>query len=206
MLPFRRFQFRFDMPLFLGLVILCAASLLILYSAGGANSNQITRQLVRIGLSLVLMLGVAQISPATLARYSPIIYSVGLALLVVVLAVGFIGKGAQRWIDLGVVRFQPSEIMKLAVPMMVAWTATRRFLPLPFWYIGLCFIVIAAPAALIGLQPDLGTALLVSFAGLVVIFLAGISWKFIVAILCFCRYQPPWSGNLCSMITREREC
>jgi len=191
MLPFRRFQFRFDMPLFLGLVILCAASLLILYSAGGANSNQITRQLVRIGLSLVLMLGVAQISPATLARYSPIIYSVGLALLVVVLAVGFIGKGAQRWIDLGVVRFQPSEIMKLAVPMMVAWTATRRFLPLPFWYIGLCFIVIAAPAALIGLQPDLGTALLVSFAGLVVIFLAGISWKFIVAILVFLSVSAP---------------
>ncbi len=179
------------MPLFLGLVVLCAASLLILYSAGGANSNQIIRQLVRIGLSLVLMLGVAQISPATLARYSPVIYSVGLALLVVVLAVGFIGKGAQRWIDLGVVRFQPSEIMKLAVPMMVAWAATRRFLPLPFWYIGLCFIVIAAPAALIGLQPDLGTALLVSFAGLVVIFLAGISWKFVVAILVFLLVSAP---------------
>ncbi len=179
------------MPLFLGLVVLCAASLLILYSAGGANSNQIIRQLVRIGLSLVLMLGVAQISPATLARYSPIIYSVGLTLLVIVLAVGFIGKGAQRWIDLGVVRFQPSEIMKLAVPMMVAWTATRRFLPLPFWYIGLCFIVIAAPAALIGLQPDLGTALLVSFAGLVVIFLAGISWRFVVAILVFLLVSAP---------------
>ena len=191
MLPFRPFQFRFDMPLFLGLVVLCAASLLILYSAGGANSDQILRQLVRIGLALVLMLIVAQISPATLARYSPIIYSAGMAMLFVVLAVGFIGKGAQRWIDLGVIRFQPSEIMKLAVPMMVAWAATRRFLPLSFWHIVLCFIVIGAPAALIGLQPDLGTALLVSFAGLVVIFLAGISWKFIAGIVLFISVSAP---------------
>jgi rod shape determining protein RodA len=191
MLPFRRFKFRFDMPLFLGLVVLCAASILILYSAGGANSDQIMRQLVRITLALALMLAIAQISPAKLARFSPIIYSVGMAMLIIVLAVGFIGKGAQRWIDLGVVRFQPSEIMKLAVPMMVAWTATRRFLPLPFWYIGLCFIIIAIPAALIGLQPDLGTALLVAFAGLVVIFLAGISWKFIVAILVLMSVSAP---------------
>ena len=112
-------------------------------------------------------------------------------MLVIVLAFGFIGKGAQRWIDLGVVRFQPSEVMKLAVPMMVAWTATRRFLPLPWWYIGVCFSVIAAPAALIGLQPDLGTALLVSFAGLVVIFLAGISWKFIVTMVVFLSVSAP---------------
>jgi len=191
MLPFRRFKFRFDMPLFVGLLVLSAVSLLILYSAGGANSDQIIRQLVRIGGALTLMLLVAQISPATLARYSPVIYSLGLALLVIVLAVGFVGKGAQRWIDLGVVRFQPSEIMKLAVPMMVAWAATRRFLPLPFWYIGVCFVVIAVPAALIGLQPDLGTALLVAFAGLVVIFLAGISWKFIVAMLVFLSVSAP---------------
>lgn len=190
-LPFGRWRFRFDMPLFLGLVVLCAASILILYSAGGANADQIVRQLVRVSLSLLLMLLVAQIPPSTLARYSPVIYSVGLAMLVIVLAFGIIGKGAQRWIDLGVVRFQPSEIMKLAVPMMVAWTATRRFLPLPWWYIGICFIVIAAPAALIGLQPDLGTALLVSFAGLVVIFLAGISWKFIVAIGLFISISAP---------------
>ena len=191
MLQLRPFQFRFDMPLFTGLVVLSSASTLILYSAGGANGDQIIRQLVRIGLSLVLMLLVAQISPARLARYSPAIYSVGMALLFIVLAVGFIGKGAQRWIDLGVVRFQPSEIMKLAVPMMVAWTATRRFLPLPFGYLMLCFIVIGGPATLIGLQPDLGTALLVSFAGLVVIFLAGISWKFIAGIAGFLSVSAP---------------
>jgi rod shape determining protein RodA len=171
--------------------VLSAASTLILYSAGGANGDQIVRQLVRIGLSLVLMLVVAQISPARLSRYSPAIFGVGMALLFIVLAVGIIGKGAQRWIDLGVVRFQPSEIMKLAVPMMVAWTATRRFLPLPFSYLILCFVVIGAPAALIGMQPDLGTALLVSFAGLVVIFLAGISWKFILGIAVFLSVSAP---------------
>ncbi len=190
-LPFRILKFRFDMPLFLGLIVLCAASLLILYSAGGANGAQLIRQLMRIGLGLGLMLVVAQISPASWRRYSPVIYSIGMVMLVVVLAVGFIGKGAQRWIDLGVIRFQPSEGMKLAVPMMVAWTATQRFLPLPLWYIGVCFIVIAVPAGLIGLQPDLGTALLVSFAGLVVIFLAGISWKVIIALLAMVSISAP---------------
>lgn len=190
-LPFRILKFRFDMPLFLGLVVLCAVSLLILYSAGGANSAQLVRQLTRIAAGLGLMLVVAQISPASWRRYSPIIYSLGMVMLVVVLAVGFIGKGAQRWIDLGVIRFQPSEAMKLAVPMMVAWTATQRFLPLPVWYIGVCFVVIAVPAGLIGLQPDLGTALLVSFAGLVVIFLAGISWKIIVALLAVVSVSAP---------------
>ncbi len=171
------------MPLFLGLLTLCAASLLILYSAGGANGDQIVRQVVRIGLALSLMLIIAQISPATLLRYSPVIFTIGLLMLISVLAVGMVGKGAQRWLDLGVVRFQPSEIMKLAVPMMVAWVATRKFLPLGFWHIVLCFLVIAVPAALIGVQPDLGTAILVSFAGLVVIFLAGISWRFMLSIL-----------------------
>lgn len=183
MLPFRPIHFRFDMPLFIGLVVLCAASLLILYSAGGANGEQIERQLIRIALALGLMLVVAQASPSLLMRYSPIIYSIGLAMLFAVLAVGFIGKGAQRWLDLGVIRFQPSEIMKLAVPMMVAWAATRRFLPLSFWHICLCFLVIVVPAVLIVIQPDLGTALLVAFSGLVVIFLAGISWNFIAIIL-----------------------
>jgi rod shape determining protein RodA len=182
-LPLRPLRFRFDMPLFAGLVVLCATSIVILFSAGGADSDQITRQLIRIGLALVLMLAVAQLSPSALMRYSPVIYSIGLAMLIAVLAVGFIGKGAQRWLDLGLFRFQPSEIMKLAVPMMVAWTATRKFLPLSIWHITLCFVVIIVPAALIGVQPDLGTALLVTFAGLVVIFLAGISWKFIASIL-----------------------
>ncbi len=191
MLPFRPLRVRFDMPLFLGLVLLCSASLLILYSAGGANGDQIVRQLVRIGLAFGIMLTIAQIRPDTLMRYSPIIFSAGLVLLFIVLAIGFVGKGAQRWIDLGVVRFQPSEIMKLAVPMMVAWVATRRYLPLSFWHSVLLFIVILVPAGLIGLQPDLGTALLVSFAGLVVIFLAGLSWKFMLGIAAFLGVSGP---------------
>lgn len=182
-LPFIFRRFRFDMPLFIGLIILCAVSLLILYSAGGANSDQIYRQITRISLALLLMVIVAQISPATIKRYSPVIYTIGLLMLIGVLAVGLIGKGAQRWLDLGFIKFQPSELMKLAVPMMVAWVATRKFLPLSFWHITLCFVVLIGPAALIVVQPDLGTALLVSFAGLVVIFLAGISIRFIAVII-----------------------
>jgi len=190
-LSYRRREFRFDTALFLGLVLLNATSLLVLYSAGGRDEAQIIRQVMRISAGMGLMLLVAQISPATLRRHSPLIYSVGTALLVLVLVFGFIGKGAQRWIDLGFIRFQPSEMMKLGVPMMVAWTATRRYLPLSFWSIGLCFIVIGLPGGLILLEPDLGTALLVAFAGLVVIFLAGISWRFIISMLVLVAVSAP---------------
>ncbi len=176
------YRFKIDMPLFLGVLVLCGMSLVVLYSAGGGDANLIVKQSIRIGIALLMMLVVAQFSTAGYQRISPQIYVVGLVMLVAVLGMGIIGKGAQRWLDFGVLRFQPSEIMKLAVPMMVAWVATRRFLPLTIWHILLCFVVIGVPAGLIGVQPDLGTALLVSFAGLVVIFLAGIGWRFILGL------------------------
>jgi rod shape determining protein RodA len=177
------YKLKIDMPLFLGIFVLCAMSLVVLYSAGGGDSNLIVKQTIRIGIALLMMIIVAQFSTASFQRISPQIYALGLVMLIAVLAIGIIGKGAQRWLDFGIIRFQPSEIMKLAVPMMVAWVATRRFLPLSVWHILLCFVIIAGPAGLIGLQPDLGTALLVSFAGLVVIFLAGIGWKFILTLV-----------------------
>lgn len=177
------YSFKIDMPLFLGILVLCGMGLLVLYSAGGGDSNLIIKQTKRIGIALLMMLIVAQCSTATYQRFSPHIYVIGMIMLVAVLSMGIIGRGAQRWLDFDVLRFQPSEIMKLAVPMMVAWVATRHFLPLSVRHILLCFVVIGAPAGLIGVQPDLGTALLVSLAGLVVIFLAGIGWHFIVGLL-----------------------
>lgn len=177
-----RYRLKIDMPLFLGIFVLCAMSLVVLYSAGGGDSDLIIKQAIRIAVALLMMIGIAQLSTATYQRLSLPLYILGLVMLMAVLGMGIIGKGAQRWLDFGIVSFQPSEIMKLAVPMMVAWVATRRFLPLSVGHILLCFVIIAAPAGLIGLQPDLGTALLVSFAGLGVVFLAGIGWKFMLTL------------------------
>ena len=115
-------------------------------------------------------------------RWSPHVYAVGLILLLVVLTFGIIGKGAQRWIDLGIIRFQPSEIMKLGVPMMVAWVMTRSTLPprAPFLVVSICVVML--PTVLVVLQPDLGTAILIALTGVIVIFLAGVSWKIILSV------------------------
>ena len=104
-------------------------------------------------------------------------------LLLIVLAVGIIGKGAQRWIDLGFFRFQPAELMKIAVPMMVAWTLTRWTLPPRALTLIFSVFLVLLPTALVILQPDLGTAILIASTGLLVIFLAGVGWKLIISVL-----------------------
>jgi rod shape determining protein RodA len=128
------------------------------------------------------LLGLAQVPADRLALWSPWVYALGLMLLVWVEVAGVIGKGAQRWLDFGVIRFQPSEIMKLAVPMMLAWYFADRPLPPRLRELAVAAILVAVPAALIARQPDLGTALLVSAAGLFVIFLAGIGWRLIAGL------------------------
>ena len=171
-----------DMPLLTAIIMLCALSLLVQYSAGGENPGCMVRQGTRIVFALALLFVFAHIPPPVLLRWSPWLYGGGLALLVIVLSAGIIGKGAQRWLDLGVVRFQPSEIMKLAVPMFVAWTLTRLPLP-PRMFTLLCALaVVALPAALVVVQPDLGTAILIAIAGMAVIFLAGITWKMLIVV------------------------
>ncbi len=168
-----------DLPLLLGLLLLCGLGLAVLYSASGQDMGQIQRQLIRLGLAFLVMLVAAQIHPATLKRWSPWLYLVGIALLVAVLVFGQIGKGAQRWLDLGFFRFQPSEMVKLAVPMMIAWFLAEKPLP-PDWkrlLISLTLIII--PVLLIFQQPDLGTSLLVASAGIFALFLAGVSWRII---------------------------
>jgi len=171
-----------DMPLLAAIVVLCALSLLVQYSAGGENPAYLTRQGARLAFALALLFVFAHIPPVTLLRWSPWLYGVGLALLVVVLSIGIVGKGAQRWLDFGVVRFQPSEIMKLAVPMGVAWTLTRLPLPPRSSTILAALAVVALPAGLVVVQPDLGTAILISIAGMAVIFLAGITWKMVLFV------------------------
>ena len=172
-----------DIPLLFGVALLCGMGLVILYSAGGQDMDVVIRQGVRMLIAILLMFAVAQFTPTQLERWSLWIYLVGVALLIVVLYIGYIGKGAQRWLDVGLFRFQPSEIMKLAVPMVVAWFVASSNLPVKLGRVIIACILIMVPVVLIARQPDLGTALLVAIAGLSVLFIAGISWRLIMVII-----------------------
>jgi len=172
-------KIRVDYPLLFGLLLLCAASLLILWSAGGERSHIIVNQAVRMGVAFVGMLVIAQIRTDALFRWSPYLYGAGLIMLGLVLLFGDSSKGAQRWLDLGILRFQPSEAMKLAIPMMVAWVVTRKTLPPDLENLIVAAIVLMVPAGLILLQPDLGTTLMILMSGTLIIFLAGFAWKYI---------------------------
>ena len=173
---------KLDWPLLLGLLAVSGLGLVVLYSAGQRNVDLVLGQAMRLGLGFAIMLALAQLPPAHLRFWSPWLYLAGLLLLVAVMVVGDISKGAQRWLDLGVVRFQPSEIMKLAVPMMMAWFFAEKPLP-PRWLplLGGALIT-AVPFILIAEQPDLGTALVVGWSGAVALFLAGLSWFVIVGL------------------------
>ncbi|HUO96355.1 MAG TPA: rod shape-determining protein RodA [Steroidobacteraceae bacterium] len=170
-----------DGPLLAALAAVAAFGLFVLYSATGENFAQWLRQVEYLVLALGALVALAQVPPAWLRRVSPLLYALGIALLVVVAVHGTVGKGAQRWLTVGPVRFQPSEIMKLAVPMMCAWYLHERPLPPSLRDIVVLLGIIVVPAALIARQPDLGTALLVASAGLLVLFLAGLSIFVIVA-------------------------
>jgi len=172
-------KFHLDGPLLAALSTLLLLGLCILYSASGANWEVILRQLARIGLGFGFLFIFAQIPPIKYQQWIPWIFSAGLLLLIAVLFIGHTGKGAQRWLNLGLFRFQPSELMKLAVPMMVAaYLAEKPFPPRPIFLL-FAGLLIILPALLIAKQPDLGTAILIVTAGLSALFLAGVSWRLI---------------------------
>lgn len=166
-----------DLPLLAGIFMLVAAGFLVLYTASGKNYGLLIRQGISAGIALLCLFVFAQIPPSKYKLVSPWIYIMGLGLLFVVLILGTVGKGAQRWLNLGFIRFQPSEIMKFAVPMMVAWFLSQKPLPPTFKSLGIAIVLILIPALFIAKQPDLGTAILVAFSGFVVLFFAGISWR-----------------------------
>jgi rod shape determining protein RodA len=168
-----------DGLLLTGLAAIMLVGLLALYSAVGQNTALLLNQVTRMGAACLAMLVLAQINPAWLRRVSPWAYAVGLVLLGMVLFSGDVGKGAQRWLDLGV-RFQPSEIMKLGVPMMLAWLLHDRPLPPSFAMVLMSVVLVLAPVAMIALQPDLGTAIMITASGAAVIFLAGIGAWYII--------------------------
>lgn len=168
-----------DLPLLFGVLVLIGAGLVILYSAGGQDLDLLYRQGIRLGLAFIVMILLAQVPPRHYQVWAPWLFGVGLFLLVAVLLVGVVGKGAQRWLDLKLFRFQPSEIMKVAVPMMMAWFLADKPLPPGKWPLVLAGLIITVPVLLIAKQPDLGTSLLIASAGMFALFLAGMSWALI---------------------------
>ncbi len=169
-----------DGMLLSGLAAVSLFGLFVLYSAAGDNTALWLNQLARIGIGFTLMVVLAQVPDHFLRMLSPAAYAIGLVLLAVVAVAGDIGKGAQRWLDLGVVRFQPSEILKLAVPMMCAWYLHQRPLPPSLRDIVVVLLMVVVPVGLIAEQPDLGTALLVAAAGIIVLVLGGLSWAYVL--------------------------
>ncbi|QTF91454.1 rod shape-determining protein RodA [Halomonas sp. BM-2019] len=171
-------------PWLLGmLLVLMVAGLAVLYSASGQRIEAVIAQGIRFGVGLVVMFLIAQLSPATLLRWALPAYALGVLLLVAVELVGDVGMGARRWLVIpGVVRFQPSEMMKLAMPLMLAAYLSRQELPPRFRDLAVCGLLIGLPVALIARQPDLGTSLLVASAAVFVVLLAGLSWRFIAGL------------------------
>ncbi|MDX1555397.1 MAG: FtsW/RodA/SpoVE family cell cycle protein, partial [Xanthomonadales bacterium] len=169
---------RLDVPLLIGLLAVMAFGLIVLYSASNEDMGAVWRQSARLGVGLAALLVLSQVPPHILRLWTPWLYGVGVILLFATWFIG-VGQGANRWLDFGVIRFQPAEIMKLGVPMMVAWYLHPRLLPPGFRDILVTFGIMLVPAILILRQPDLGTAVLVLISGGFTLFLSGLHWRLI---------------------------
>jgi rod shape determining protein RodA len=173
-------------PKLLGLLLLlCIGGLFILYSASGQNMGMVYRQATYFALGFIIMLVIAQFHPRWFQMGAPWMYGAGIIALLLVLLVGVGAKGAQRWLSVfGVFRFQPSELMKLVVPMTMAWFLASKVLPPRLNVIAISMAIIFIPTLLVMKQPDLGTSLLIAASGLFVLLLAGLSWRWIAIALC----------------------
>lgn len=175
--------FHLDLLLFLGLLVITILGMFILYSASGANEVMLEKRFIQVGVGFVVMIIMAKISPRFYQRIAPYLYFTCVVLLVLVHLFGVSSKGAQRWLDLGLFRFQPSEIAKLAVPLMVATYLGQKALPIKIKETFIALLLIAIPTLLVAKQPDLGTSILVGLSGLFVVFLAGMNWWLILGAL-----------------------
>jgi len=188
------------------LLLICATGLFVLYSADGQSLGRVNKQLVRMVLAFGGAIVIAQMPPNLLRMWSPFLFIAGLILLVLVEFNGDIGRGAQRWLDVGLFTFQPSEIMKLAVPMAVAWYLHKKSLPPTLKTLAFCAVVIAAPTYLILRQPDLGTALLIASSGVLAIFFAGLAKRVIVSLGLLAAATAPaiWHFDLIREYQKQR--
>ena len=180
-------------PLLLVLVVaVLAFGLMVLFSAAGDQSRLFDAQFQRVLVAMAVLVVAAQLPPGLYFRWAPFVYVVGLLLLLLVFLVGVKVKGSQRWLEIpGLLRFQPSELMKIAVPMALAWYLQQRVLPPSAKHVFFSLLIILLPALAIAAQPDLGTAILVAGAGLAVLMLAGLSWRYLgYALFLFAAAAP----------------
>jgi rod shape determining protein RodA len=173
---------KLDGPLLLGLALIALYGQVVLYSASGQDWGAVARGTARLAIGAVAMLALAQLRPSFLRRLGPWLFAAGIVLLLVVDLIGYVSKGAQRWLDLGLFRFQPSELMKVAVPMTCAWWLHDRPLPPDLRTLLVAALIVLVPAGLTIVQPDLGTGLLIIAAGGLVVLLAGLPAR-IIALL-----------------------
>jgi rod shape determining protein RodA len=169
-----------DGPLFTGLCLLVAVGAIVLFSASGRSMGMMEAKAMHFVMALVVMIALAQVPPRMIRMATPWMYLFGLILLITVMFTGDIAMGAQRWLDLGIVRFQPSELMKIAVPLACAWYLHERPLPPSLLSIVVLGLAIAVPTVLIAEQPDLGTSLLVAAGGGMVVLMAGLRLRYIL--------------------------
>jgi rod shape determining protein RodA len=180
-----------DFILFILLLALLGGSLVVMWSASGQNVLMMERKVTQILMGLGVMLILAQVPPRYYENWSPYLYTGTIFLLILVDVFGYTSKGAQRWLDLGFLRFQPSEIAKLAVPLMVARFINRDGCPPTLKNVGIVLMLIVLPTLLVAAQPDLGTSILIALSGLFILFLAGISWRFIfIALILLAIFIP----------------
>jgi rod shape determining protein RodA len=181
-----------DFPLLIALLILLGFGLMVLYSATDGNLVQLRRQVAFIILSFFAMLVVAQVDVHNLRRWAPEMYVGTVSLLVAVIFIGSAGGGAQRWLDIPFLpRFQPSEIMKIVLPLSIAGYFSKRAIPPRFKHVFWSLVLVMLPAALIAIQPDLGTALLISASGIFVLLLAGIRWRLVFSFVAITILSSP---------------
>lgn len=177
-------RFHLDLPLFILLLILCVSGLLVLYSASGQDLVMVKRQSLHYLIGFIVLMVAAQIPPRMYQILAPWAYVVGVLALIGVLVLGVSGKGAQRWLAIpGLPRFQPSELMKLALPLLIAWYMSTRGTPPKLITLAKAMVLIAIPLVLILKQPDLGTSILIGTSGLLVLFFAGMPWWLIFSMI-----------------------
>lgn len=193
-----------DLFLLISLFILIVFGFFILYSASNQQFSMVAQEVIHIGLATLLMLFLAQLPPYVYERWTPWLYSITTVLLVAVLIIGRIDKGAQRWLNLGLFRFQPSEIMKLALPMMLAWYFAQRDLPPKFKDLGIAALIILIPALLTLKEPDLGTAIILLTGGACILLFAGISFRFLASLFLFMIATVPFLWHFMHDYQKER--
>jgi len=181
-----------DIPMFYALLALTGISLLVVYSASAENLTVLVKHVVRLIVGFGILFLIAQIRPDDLRRLAPVLFGLGVLLLIAVLGIGIVSKGARRWLGMGGLSFQPAEIMKLALPMMLAWYFARVPLPPNLKQLALAGMITLLPVALIAKQPDLGTAILVLGSGFAMLFLAGMYWRILAAIAALVAVAVPY--------------